>query len=159
MLNTLEKQNYIKEYINGRFGEKIKKFISLNGEIDLGTFFNWIFFTQNALKFIQILKDSFGEIICSEYFEDYFLFKLRKEKVSRSIGFYYGLLEGKKLECNIIQYSVQRNNLKYIFNKFPIRKEKKSTDQIYDMEAEKRNDNKGIKIDDELLNNLIIESM
>ncbi len=157
MLNTLKKPNYAKELRNGRFGDRVKKAMSLNGEITLGSFLNWIFFTENALKFIRTGKDYFSEIICSEHIENNFLFRLKKGKEQKSIGFFFGLFDESKDECNITEYSIQQTSLEQIFNKFASRQGKKAG-EIDEDEEEEADNRKGIKVDDEVYNNLISES-
>ena len=157
MLNTLKKPNYAKELRNGRFGDRVKKAMSLNGEITLGSFLNWIFFTENALKFIRTGKDYFSEIICSEHIENNFLFRLKKGKEQKSIGFFFGLFDESKDECNITEYSIQQTSLEQIFNKFASRQGKKAG-EIDEDDEEEADNRKGIKIDDEVYNNLISES-
>ena len=160
ILNMLKKPNYIKELKKGRFGDRMKKAMNINGEVTITSFLNWIFFTENALKFIRTGKDYFSEIICSEHIENNFLFRLKKGKEVRSIGFFFGLFDENKDECFITEYSIQQTSLEQIFNKFAQRQGKKPGDDDDDDDDEDEKERrKGIIIDDEVLNSLISESI
>jgi len=118
ILNNLEKKNYFDELRVGRLGERLKKNIDHNGDIHIGTLLNWLFFVENALKFITHGKEYFSQIILSEHIENNFIFKLLKGKEQKSIGFFFGLFEQKKEECHITEYSIQQTSLEQIFNQF-----------------------------------------
>ena len=159
ILNMLKKPNYAKELKKGRFGDRIKKAMNINGDVTITSFLNWIFFTENALKFIRTGKDYFSEIICSEHIENNFLFRLKKGKETKSIGFFFGLFDENKDDCFITEYSIQQTSLEQIFNKFAQRQGKKPGDDDDDDEDEDDKERKkGILIDDEVLNSLISES-
>jgi ATP-binding cassette subfamily A (ABC1) protein 3 len=118
ILIKLNKAKYIDELKENRLGKKIIKDIELNGKIQLITLLNWIFFVQNAFKFIQNAKNYFEEIYLSEHIENNFLFKMKKGPHTKSIGFFFGLFEKHKEECFITEYSIQPTSLEQIFNKF-----------------------------------------
>ena len=152
ILNTLGKPNYIDELKFGRLGERIVKNLNIKESINIGVLLNWIFFVENALKFIKVGKDYFEEIFLSEHIENNFLFKLKKGNNAKSIGFFFGLFDLKKNECNITEYSIQKTSLEQIFNKFAANQRKNIFDiKIDDCHYEK----KGIFIDDNLFNKLI----
>jgi len=118
ILQKLNKNNLINELKDGRLGNKIIKDIELNGSIPLSSLLNWIFFVQNAFKFIEVSKDYFEEIYLSEHIENNFLFKMKKGLKTKSIGFFFGLFEQHKEECFVTEYSIQPTSLEQIFNKF-----------------------------------------
>jgi ATP-binding cassette subfamily A (ABC1) protein 3 len=151
ILNTLGKSNYIDELKFGRLGERIIKNININQSINIGVLLNWLFFVENALKFIKAGQNYFDEIILLEHIENNFLFKLKKGNNVKSIGFFFGLFESKKNEYNITEYSLQKTSLEQIFNKFAAYQGKNTDDKIIDSQNEK----KGIFIDDNLFNKLI----
>ena len=151
ILSILGKDNYFDELKEGRFGERLKKAINLNGEINIGVLLNWIFFVENALKFIIKGKEYFSQIVLSEHIENNFLFKLKKGKEQKSIGFFFGLFEEAKDECHITEYSIQQTSLEQIFNKFAANQGKAQKDlENINIDDEK----KGIIIDDNLVNSL-----
>jgi len=151
ILNTLEKPNYSDELRPGRLGERIKKAMNINQSINIGVLLNWLFFVENALKFIKIGKEHFSQIILSEHIENNFLFKLKKGEKTKSIGFFFGLFDGVKEECNITEYSIQQTSLEQIFNKFA------SNQGNIDNEIDAKDlikEKNYLIIDDELLNKL-----
>jgi ABC-type glutathione transport system ATPase component len=151
ILNTLEKPNYFDELRPGRLGERLKKAMNINESINIGVLLNWLFFVENALKFIEIGKEYFSEIILSEHIENNFLFKLKKGNQARSIGFFFGLFDGIKEECHITEYSIQQTSLEQIFNKFAENQGKTEEDI---KNAEKVDNN--IRIENNLVNDLIV---
>ena len=99
VLSNLNKNNNLKELNEGRLGERIKREMDLNGNVYIDTLLNWLFFVENALKFIIKGKNYFDEIIISEHIENNFLFKMKKEQSDKSIGFFFGLFEESKESC------------------------------------------------------------
>ena len=150
ILDDLEKSNYLDELNPERLGERVKKAIDINGFINIGVLLNWIFFVENALKFIKTGKKYFPEIILSEHIENNFLFKLKRGNETKSIGFFFGLFEESKEECHVTEYSIQQTSLEQIFNKFASYQGKNI--ENYDNEDIIKQQNKGIIINDELLN-------
>ena len=147
------KENYYEELKPGRLGERVKKAMNINGNINIGILLNWLFFVENALKFIKAGKNYFSEIILSEHIENNFLFRLKKGKETKSIGFFFGLFDGSKEGCNITEYTIQQTSLEQIFNKFASNQGVIVDDININDDI---NEKKGIYIDDELLNNLNI---
>ena len=95
---------------------------------------------------IKKSKQYFEEIILTEYIDNNFLFKLKKNEHSKSIGFLFGLFESEKDECHVTEYSIQPTSLEQIFNKFAA---KQGVDDVaIDVEQEKTE----ILVDDELIN-------
>jgi len=153
ILEKLGKQCYSDELRPGRLGERLQKTLNINGSVNIGILLNWLFFVENALKFIKIGKKYFSEIILSEHIENNFLFRLKKGNETKSIGFFFGLFDGSKEECNITEYTIQQTSLEQIFNKFASNQGVIVDDVHIDDEV---NEKKGIYIDDELLSNLNI---
>ena len=159
ILIRLNKKNYIDELKEDRLCKKIIKDIELNGKIALITLLNWIFFVQNAFKFIKNAKEYFDEIYLSEHIENNFLFKMKKGPNTKSIGFFFGLFEKHKEECFITEYSIQPTSLEQIFNQFAkaqiaeqnTDKNKKHINQIKTNKEVK----KEILVDDNIINKLI----
>ena len=153
ILNDLKKSNYFDELRPGRLGARIINNINLNGYIHIGTLLNWIFFVENALKFITHGKEYFSQIILTEFVENNFIFKLLKGKEHKSIGFFFGLFEEKKDDYHVTEYSIQQTSLEQIFNKFASNQGKYNKENV---NIELYNDeNSGIVIDENLLNKLV----
>ena len=151
------KNNFSDELKEGRLGERIKREIELNGNVHISSLLNWIFFVENALKFIIKGKNYFDEIIVSEHIENNFLFKMKKEHSNKSIGFFFGLFEEGKESYFVTEYSIQKTSLEQIFNKFAA-SQGKTKEQ---MEENNDNDNnivtesKNIVVDDDLVKKLL----
>ena len=160
ILKKINKKNLIDELAEDRLGKKIIKDIELNGSIPLLTILNWVFFVQNAFKFIDIAKNYFEEIYLSEHIENNFLFKLKKGPNTKSIGFFFGLFEKHKEECFVTEYSIQPTSLEQIFNKFAkaqIAEQNKDKNKVYnDDEINKIEDIKNqILVNDILIRKIV----
>jgi len=156
ILNNLGKSNYLDELKEGRLGERLKHEMDLNGNVHIVTLLNWIFFVENALKFIIKGKKYFDEIIVSEHIENNFLFKMKKEHSDKSIGFFFGLFEEGKESCFVTEYSIQKTSLEQIFNKFAANQGK--TKEQMKEDTDNNNDmpkSKNIVVDEELIGKLI----
>jgi ABC-type proline/glycine betaine transport system ATPase subunit len=152
IFNTMDKSYFIEELKEERLGKRIKKAIDINGGVSIGTIINWIFFVENAMKFIQKGINYFEEIILAEHIENNFLFKMKKGNNTKSIGFFFGLFEESKEECHVTEYSIQQTSLEQIFNKFAANQGKENK------EVEENNileENKLIVIDEALFNNIL----
>ena len=154
ILSNLNKLNYLKELKEGRLGERIKREMDLNGNIHIDTLLNWLFFVENAIKFIIKGKNYFDEIIISEHIENNFLFKMKKEHTDKSIGFFFGLFEESKESCYVTEYSIQKTSLEQIFNKFAA-SQGKTKEQMNEQENEVVEESKNIVVDDDLINKLL----
>ena len=107
--------NYLKEEGIGR---KIYHEIIVSGNTSIQTLINWTRYVNCAMKMIEVVLPYFEEIILSEFIENNFLFKIKKEENSKTIGFLFTLLETQKEPCEITEYSIQQTSLEQIFNKF-----------------------------------------
>ena len=152
ILNTMGKDYFIEELKEGRLGKRIMKSIELNKGVYIGVIINWIFFVENAIKFIYKGKDYFEQIILAEHIENNFLFKMKKGNDVKSIGFFFGLFEENKEECHVTEYSIQQTSLEQIFNKFAANQGKINSNLDEENILE---ENKLIIIDDTLFNNLL----
>ena len=147
-LKLINRESFINELQPGKFGDKIKREIEINGSILITQLISWTHYVRNALKLIKKAKEYFDEIILTEYIENNFLFKIKKSENDKSIGFLFGLFEDGKDECHITEYSIQLTSLEQIFNKF-------AANQKVEGVAEKQVKKLEIPITDELINNLI----
>ena len=152
ILEKLGKKYYFEELKDGRLGERINREMNLNENIPIGTLLNWLFFVENALKFIEKGIAYFETIILSEHIENNFLFKMKKENNDKSIGFFFGLFEQYKESCFVTEYSIQQTSLEQIFNKFAANQGKNKLELEQDDIIEE--DNKNIVIDEILLSKL-----
>ena len=120
VLNSINKSSFIDEIALGRLGEKLIRDMEKNSNgISINSLISWIFYVQNAIKFIEYGRDNFSKIIIEENMDNNFLFKMKKlENDNKSIGFLFGLFETHKDECFITEYSIQQTSLEQIFNSF-----------------------------------------
>ena len=160
ILIKLNKSNYIEELSNDRLGKKINKDIEINGNISLITLLNWVFFVENAFKFIKTAFYYFDEIYLVSFIENNFLFKMKKGPRTKSIGFFFGLFEKHKEECFVTEYSIQQTSLEQIFNMFA--KEQKNAKKIGQKIKNKKEENSSDKetkseilINSEILDKLV----
>ena len=153
ILDKMGKNNFSDELKEGRLGERIKREIELNGNVHISSLLNWIFFVENALKFIIKGKNYFDEIIVSEHIENNFLFKMKKEHSNKSIGFFFGLFEEGKESCFVTEYSIQKTSLEQIFNKFAAN-QGKTKEQINKQQSDVE-ESKNIIVDNNLISKLV----
>ena len=152
ILEKMNKKNYFDELKEGHLGERLMRELDLNGNTNIETLLNWIFFVENALKFIIKGKQYFDEIIISEHIENNFLFKMKKEHSEKSIGFFFGLYEESKESCFVTEYSIQKTSLEQIFNKFASN-QGKTKEQMNEKESDE-DESKNIVVDENLINKL-----
>ncbi len=117
-LEIMNKKLFINELNVGRLGEKLINHININGFVSITYLINWIHYNTNVLNIIKKAKEYFNEIILTEFIDNNFLFKIKKESNSKSIGFLFGLFENYKDEFYITEYSIQKTSLEQIFNQF-----------------------------------------
>ena len=119
ILTLIKKEYYSSEIRHGRLGEKLLRDMDKNNGISINSLLSWVFYVQNAIKFVEFGKDNFSKIIIEENMDNNFLFKMKKkEEDNKSIGYLFGLFETHKEECFITEYSIQQTSLEQIFNKF-----------------------------------------
>ena len=164
ILIKLKSKNFINELQKGRLGSKITRDIHINGSIHIRSLISWIFFVKNALKFIKNAKNYFEIIILTEHIDNNFLFKMKKNNETKSIGFFFGLFEKNREKCHVTEYSVHHTSLEQIFYKFEMEKgkvrndnnnninEENGKDVTIDINGNQRDE---IIIDDDIYNNLV----
>ena len=119
VLDSIGKGNFYDEIRFGGLGEKLSRDMEKKGGISINALLNWIFYVQNAIKFVEYGRNNFSKIIIEENMDNNFLFKMKKlENENKSIGYLFGLFETHKEECFITEYSIQQTSLEQIFNKF-----------------------------------------
>ncbi len=150
ILSKLSKTTFIKHLSRNKIGSKIYKNIKLSGFTNVLDIINWTYYVSNAMKMIKVVTPHFGEIILTEFIENNFLFKIKKDKNSKSIGFLFTILEKVKEKCSITEYSIQQTSLEQIFNKFA-ENQGKSEKEIH-----KKVKKLEINITDELLQDLTV---
>ena len=113
---------------------------------------------KNALKFIGNAKNYFEKIILTEHIDNNFLFKMKKNQETKSIGFFFGLFENNREKCHVTEYSVHHTSLEQIFYKFEnerknkfYNEENENNNEVIDVENKKDE----IVIDDEIYKNLL----
>jgi hypothetical protein len=158
ILKKIGEENYINELKQGRFGSKLIRDIHINSYIPIRALISWTFFVKNALKFIKKAEKYFESIILTEHIDNNFLFKMKKNNKTRSIGFFFGLFENNKDSCFVTEYSIQQTSLEQIFNMFEDRQrqanlanKKNSNGQVLEEEIKKEE----IVINDEVYNALL----
>ena len=124
ILKRLGKEHFINELQKGRLGSKIIREIKMNNDIPIRTLISWVFFVENALKFIKKAEKYFETIILTEFIDNNFLFKMKKNQDTKSIGFFFGLFESNKSDCFVTEYSIRQTSLEQIFNMFEDRQRK-----------------------------------
>ena len=147
-LNKIGKSNYINELKKGRFGSRLIRDIEMNKSIPIRALISWTFFVKNALSFIKNAKDYFENIILTEFIENNFLFKLKKNSNTRTTGFFFGLFENNKDKYYVTEYSIQQTSLEQIFNMFEEKQRKAN-------QIDEENKKEEILIDDEIYDTLL----
>ena len=158
ILTKLNCKNFVNELQSGRLGSKIMRDIHINSSINIRSLISWIFFVKNALKFIKNAKNYFEVIILTEHIDNNFLFKMKKNNETKSIGFFFGLFENNREKCHVTEYSVHHTSLEQIFYKFEAERGKMKNNNLEekDMSIEVDNNKKDeIVIDDDVYNSLI----
>ena len=151
----LEKYNLVhfnNELEKDRLGGKIIEEINFNGFVYLSRILAWIYFLENALKMIQIILIDFPEIHCSDYGENNFVFKIKRNRSvdEKSIGYLFGIIEENNKKFNIQKYFLQLTSLEQIFNNFA-KETERPDNNINDMR------NIDIPINNELIDSLFKE--
>ena len=74
-----------------------------SGMINTHNFLNWIYIEQCGMRIIEGLVNEFSQAEILEHYNDYY--KIRVPRGDKSIGFVFSLIENKKQEFNISEYS------------------------------------------------------
>ena len=155
ILTQVNRSNYINELKKGRIGSKIIRDININGYIPIRSLINWLFFVKNALKFIKNAHKYFESIILTEHIDNNFLFKMKKNQETKSIGFFFGLFENNRKRCHVTEYSVHHTSLEQIFYKFETEKGKQYLNEI----KNDNNENVALVVDENEKNEIIIDEL
>jgi len=83
------------------------------GMVSIKNFLNWIYIEQCGMKIVEGLVDDFGEVEILEHYSDYY--KMRVPRGDKSIGFVFSLIENKKEQYKISEYSASQTTLEQIF--------------------------------------------
>lgn len=93
-MQIMEKEKFLKLISAQNLGKKIYEEISEKKNISIIKVLNWVFYTENILKCLKHIKLSFSEIYISEFVENNYKIKIKKNNESKtSIGFLFGMLE------------------------------------------------------------------
>jgi len=130
VLTKIGDKIFINELAKGRFGSKIIRDIQINNGIPLRSLISWTFFVKNAIKFIKQAKSYFELIILTEHIDNNFLFKMKKNQNTKSIGFLFGLFEKNKNQCYVTEYSIHQTSLEQIFNMFEEKQKKAKFNEL-----------------------------
>ena len=151
ILAKIGEKNFINELSQGRLGSKLIRDININNNIPIRTLISWTFFVRNALKFIKSAENYFETIILTEYIDNNFLFKMKKNNETKSIGFFFGLFETNKDICFVTEYSIHQTSLEQIFYKFEEEKGQNYNNEIIKEDYKKEE----IIINDDIFNTLL----
>ena len=132
-LNKYNLMQFHQELKAERLGGKIIEEINAGGYVYLSRIISWIYFLENALKMVQIILNDFPEIHCSDYGENNFVFKIKRNRNTdeKSIGYLFGIIEENNHKFNIQQYFLQLTSLEQIFNNFAKQTERPENQLIY----------------------------
>lgn len=84
-----------------------------NGFVALENLVQYLFVQQNGIHIVSKLAQVFASVEMIEQCADFY--KLRVPRGEITIGFLFGMLEDKKHEFNISEYSVSQTSLEQIF--------------------------------------------
>ena len=118
ILKKMGYESYGKHLCKDSVGKNIYNEITISGNTSITTLISWTKYVYNSMKMIKVVLPHFKEVILTEFIENNYLFKMKKEENSKSIGFLFTLLEKDKEKCEITEYSIQQTSLEQIFNKF-----------------------------------------
>jgi ATP-binding cassette subfamily A (ABC1) protein 3 len=84
-----------------------------NGFVEAQNLLNWIYIEQAGMKIINGLCEDFGQVEILEHYNDYY--KMRVPRGDKSIGFVFSLIENRREEYKISEYSASQTTLEQIF--------------------------------------------
>lgn len=76
-------------------------------------FVNYIYTMDFGIKAATLLAQNFSQVELIEQCSDFFKFRIPRD--DKTIGFLFGMVEEKKTELNISEYSVSQTSLEQIF--------------------------------------------
>ena len=86
------------------------------GHVRIIHLIEWLHVIQNSLKIIKCLAKEFGTVEILNHHNSSFKFRVLRH--DKSIGFLFGLIETKKEEFGISEYSASQTTLEQIFQMF-----------------------------------------
>ena len=75
-----------------------------DSSVSISNFLLWLYIEQAGMAIVKQLVEQFESVEILEHYNDYF--KLRVPRGDKSIGFVFGMIEGRKEEFKISEYSV-----------------------------------------------------
>ena len=75
-----------------------------DSNVSISNFLLWLYIEQAGMAIVKQLVEQFESVEILEHYNDYF--KLRVPRGDKSIGFVFGMIEGRKEEFKISEYSV-----------------------------------------------------
>lgn len=108
----------IDEIMNGGLGDHLVREAKSNkqGYVKTRNLLEWIYTIDNAMRMFASLCENFGFVeVLSAHISTY---KLRVMRQDKTIGYLFGLLEDKKDEFGIVEYSASQTTLEQIFAMF-----------------------------------------
>jgi hypothetical protein len=80
---------------------------------------DWVFYLENVLRTINIFFNHFDQIYVSEFWENNFKIKIKKnENKAITIGSLFALVEEQKQHNFITEYGISQTSMEQIFNSF-----------------------------------------
>merc|ERR1712157_664293 len=87
-----------------------------NEEVKLLHLLQYLYVQESGFKFLDALARLFDQVEILEHCSDFY--KLRVPKEDKTIGFLFGMIEDKRQEFNVGEYSVSQTSLEQIFQTF-----------------------------------------
>ncbi|CDW85159.1 abc transporter family protein [Stylonychia lemnae] len=121
-IEDILRKNYVDDFlvnelrINGLGNDICLEANEHNGMVETRNFINWMYVEQAGMKIIKGLCNDFELVEILEHYNDYY--KIRVPRKDKSIGYVFSLIEGKKEEFNISEYSASQTTLEQIFQTF-----------------------------------------
>lgn len=84
--------------------------------VRVANFVNYIYCMQHGFASALLLTQSFSQVELIEQCSDFFKFRMPRD--DQTIGYLFGIVEQKKAELNISEYSVSQTSLEQIFQQF-----------------------------------------
>ena len=111
---------FINEIMTGGLGDHLVREAKGNkyGLVKTVNLLEWVNTMNSFLKLLVSLCEHFGSVeVLSSHNQNY---KLRVMRQDKTIGFVFGLLEDKKDEFGVIEYSASQTTLEQIFQMFAL---------------------------------------
>ena len=71
---------------------------------------------KNGFTFIEFMSKIFEQVEILEHCSDFYKFRVPRQE--KTIGYLFGMIEDKKNDFNISEYSVNQTSLEQIFQNF-----------------------------------------